>query len=82
MIDFIQGERSELLESLASVQVDPSLIAGLESLSSAQTKGVKRQLVEESHSLKIMQTQGSYNFLFIRKKFLYGMKCLSFDCFL
>jgi len=37
-------ERSSLLEALQAVQV--SSLAGLESLSSVQTKGVKRQLVE------------------------------------
>ena len=35
----------------------PSL-AGLESLSSVQTKGVKRQLVESKEVIRIMQTEG------------------------
>ena len=54
----LQAGRGELLEALAKVQVDSALLSSLESLSSAQTKGVKRQLVEEEQTIKIMQTQG------------------------
>jgi len=53
-----KAERGNLLKSLTEVQVDPSLIANYESLACAQTKGVKRQRVEETHSIKIMQVQG------------------------
>lgn len=41
-------ERSSLLKALQSVQV--SSLAGLESLSSVQTKGVKRQLIESKET--------------------------------
>jgi len=50
--------RGELLEALAAVQVDSSVLLNLESLASVQTKGVKRQLVEEEQTIKIMQTEG------------------------
>merc|ERR1712059_46574 len=43
-------ERSDLIAKLQSVQTD---VAGLESLSSVQTKGVKRQLAETKESVRI-----------------------------
>ena len=55
---FVKLGRGELLESLAKVQIDSALLSGLESLSSVQTKGVKRQLAEEQQTYKFMQTEG------------------------
>lgn len=48
------------MEALAAVQVDSSVLLNLESLASVQTKGVKRQLVEEEQTIKIMQTEGHH----------------------
>ena len=49
-------ERSSLLEALQAVQAGD--LAGLESLSTVQTKGVKRQLVESKQGLVVMQQTG------------------------
>ena len=49
-------ERSSLVAALQSVQ-SPD-VSCLESLSSVQTKGVKRQLVESRETVRIMQTEG------------------------
>eukprot|EP00090_Calanus_glacialis_P000206 TRINITY_DN10139_c0_g1_i2.p1 TRINITY_DN10139_c0_g1~~TRINITY_DN10139_c0_g1_i2.p1 ORF type:complete len:1165 (-),score=488.14 TRINITY_DN10139_c0_g1_i2:35-3529(-) len=48
--------RADLLVALQSVQVDS--LAGMESLASVQTKGVKRQLVESREELVLMQREG------------------------
>ena len=48
--------RADLLVALQSVQVDS--LAGMESLASVQTKGVKRQLVESKEELVLMQREG------------------------
>jgi len=48
--------RAELLEALQSVQVDS--LAGMQSLACAQTKGVKRQLVESKEELVLLQEEG------------------------
>jgi len=53
-----KANRGDLLAALASVQVESGLLVGLESLSSVQTKGVKRQIAEEEETIKIMQTEG------------------------
>ena len=49
--------RAELLEALTSVQI--SSLEGYESLSSVQTKGVKRQLVESKENIVLTQTEES-----------------------
>lgn len=49
--------RAELIEALTSVQI--SSLEGYESLSSVQTKGVKRQLVESKENIVLTQTEES-----------------------
>jgi len=47
--------RADLIAALKSVQVDS--LAGYESLSTAQTKGIKRQMVESKEELVMMQRE-------------------------
>jgi len=59
--------RADLIVALKSVQVDS--LAGMESLASAQTKGVKRQLVENKEDLVLMQEEKGNGESQIMKKF-------------
>jgi len=53
-----KGDRAQLLEKLGQVQVDQKTLSALESLSSVQTKGVKRQMIESQELSVLMQTEG------------------------
>jgi len=53
-----KGDRAGLLEKLSQVQVDQKSLAALESLSSVQTKGIKRQMKESQEMTVLMQTEG------------------------